>query len=210
MIAYATLVAEERGDMMYTTLYRPVGVKELHLIFDAEGRRYPKRLPTQPIFYPVLNHTYATEIAEKWNTKDENSGYVGYVTTFLIDSTYVSKYPVQQAGSSVHKELWVPAEELNEFNQNIHGCIHIMNAYYGSMYAKKEAIGMLSSLCASKDRNGKEFEEEIVSQWKTINQNYLLWTEGDISTMGINGAELLSSIADILKNNDLWFIKDIE
>ena len=63
-------------------LYRPVGVKELDLILNTGCRRYPKRLPTQPIFYPVLNQEYAAEIAKLWNTKDQFSGYAGFVTEF--------------------------------------------------------------------------------------------------------------------------------
>ena len=66
------------------TLYRPVGVKELELMLDEECREFPARLEFQPIFYPVLNEEYAMEIASKWNTKDINSGFVGYVTKFNI------------------------------------------------------------------------------------------------------------------------------
>ena len=36
-------------------LYRPVALAELSLIFDAEMRAFPPRLPEQPVFYPVLN-----------------------------------------------------------------------------------------------------------------------------------------------------------
>ena len=71
-------------------LYRPVGVKELDLILNTGCRRYPKRLPTQPIFYPVLNQEYAAEIAKLWNTKDQFSGYAGVVTEFNINEKYFS------------------------------------------------------------------------------------------------------------------------
>jgi hypothetical protein len=36
-------------------LYRPVGLKELELIVQADFRAFPPRLPEQPIFYLVLN-----------------------------------------------------------------------------------------------------------------------------------------------------------
>ncbi|MBK5721430.1 hypothetical protein JGH11_11150 [Dysgonomonas sp. Marseille-P4677] len=65
---------------MNTTLYRPVGLKELQLIIDLDFKAFPPRLEWQPIFYPVLNQEYAEQIAEKWNTKDEFSGYCGIVT----------------------------------------------------------------------------------------------------------------------------------
>jgi hypothetical protein len=39
--------------MNTTTLYRPVGPAELELIRASGMRRFPPRLPVQPIFYPV-------------------------------------------------------------------------------------------------------------------------------------------------------------
>jgi hypothetical protein len=51
-------------------LWRPVGLHEMALIFDAEMKRFPPRLPDQPIFYPVLVEDYANQIAGSWNTKD--------------------------------------------------------------------------------------------------------------------------------------------
>ena len=61
------------------TLYRPVGQKELDLIRDSGFQAFPPRLPHQPIFYPVLNEEYAIQIARDWNTRDERSGYAGFV-----------------------------------------------------------------------------------------------------------------------------------
>ena len=58
------------------TLYRPVGEKELELIRASGFRAFPPRLPTQPIFYPVLNEEYATQIARDWNVKESGAGYV--------------------------------------------------------------------------------------------------------------------------------------
>ena len=52
------------------TLYRPTGQRELDLVAEFDYRRWPPRLPEQPIFYPVTNEEYAAEIASKWNTKD--------------------------------------------------------------------------------------------------------------------------------------------
>ena len=73
------------------TLYRPVGLKELHLIIDTGYKRFPPRLFWQPIFYPVLNQPYAAQIAREWNTADEASGYCGIVTTFLLPVGFLSK-----------------------------------------------------------------------------------------------------------------------
>lgn len=108
------------------TLFRPVGLKELELIRDTGFRSYPPRLSFQPIFYPVLTEAYAVEIARDWNTKDEASGYVGFVTRFQIDSDFVARYPVHTVGASRHQELWIPAEDLGEFNRHIVGKIEVI------------------------------------------------------------------------------------
>jgi hypothetical protein len=110
------------------TLYRPVGQKELNLI--NETGKFPPRLPIQPIFYPVLTFDYAEKIARGWNTKDEASGYVGYVTEFEVRKEYLDRHPVQEAGGRDCQEYWIPAEELDEFNQNIVGPIRVIAEFH--------------------------------------------------------------------------------
>lgn len=107
-------------------LYRPVGQAEYDLIARSDFTRFPPRLPEQPIFYPVLKHQYAHEIAQKWNTRYADSGYRGYVTRFQVEDTFVTRYPVQTVGAGYHQELWIPAEELEEFNRHILGKIEII------------------------------------------------------------------------------------
>ena len=116
---------------MKTPLYRPVGLKELQLIIDLDFRAFPPRLEWQPIFYPVLNQEYAEQIAEKWNTKDEFSSFCGVVTKFDLPTDYLQKYEIRNVGSFIHNELWIPSEELNEFNSNIIGQIEIVKAFKG-------------------------------------------------------------------------------
>ena len=107
-------------------LYRPVGQAEYDLIAQSGFAAYPPRLPEQPIFYPVLNERYAREIAEKWNKRYADSQYTGFVTTFEIDDAYISQFPVQTVGASYHQELWIPAEELENFNHHIIGTISLL------------------------------------------------------------------------------------
>lgn len=59
--------------MATVTLYRPVGPAELALIEASGWRRFPPRLPGQPIFYPVLNEAYAVQIARGWNLREPDS-----------------------------------------------------------------------------------------------------------------------------------------
>lgn len=110
-----------------TILYRPIGPKELALIKEFLWQKFPPRLPEQPIFYPVLNEEYATQIARDWNVKASGSGFV---TRFAVNSEFIKKYPVQTVGGSIYKELWVPAEELEEFNSNIIGKIEVIAEFY--------------------------------------------------------------------------------
>ena len=82
-------------------LYRPVGTKELKLIEESNYSKFPPRLPEQPIFYPVLTEKYAVEIASIWNVKYNDD----------------------------HKELWIPAERIEEFNLHIVGKIDIISEF---------------------------------------------------------------------------------
>ncbi len=115
--------------MKTTTLYRPVGRHELELIRASGMKSFPARLPEQPIFYPVLTLEYARQIARDWNTKDERSGFAGYVLKFEVDSLFLERYPVQRAGSDQHLEYWIPAGELHDFNAHIFGAIAILETY---------------------------------------------------------------------------------
>ncbi len=111
------------------TLFRPVGQKEWELIQASGCKQFPPRLSFQPIFYPVLNEEYASQIARDWNTKDPQSGFVGYITRFKVKASFISKYPVKIVGGRQHQEYWIPAEELDEFNQNIVGTIDVIKEF---------------------------------------------------------------------------------
>jgi hypothetical protein len=114
-----------------TTLYRPVGAAELALIEASGWRAFPPRLPHQPIFYPVLNEAYAVQIARDWNTKDAASGFVGHVLRFRIPTDWLARYAVQTVGARMHQELWIPAEELDDFNAHLVGPIELIATFRG-------------------------------------------------------------------------------
>lgn len=127
-------------------LYRPVGLKELELIMDSGWKKYPPRLSWQPIFYPVLNQAYAAQIAAEWNTRDEFSGNCGIVTVFDLLETHFLKYPIQNVGGEIHNELWVPAEELEEFNQNIEGEIRIVQVFTSGKFVMPDRQDLAQEL----------------------------------------------------------------
>jgi hypothetical protein len=107
-------------------LYRPVGPRELVLIEASGWKSFPPRLPEQPIFYPVLNEEYAREIARRWNVRDSGAGFV---LRFAIDKAYIARFDVHQVGSNVHMEYWIPADELDDFNNHIVGAIEMIDSF---------------------------------------------------------------------------------
>jgi hypothetical protein len=111
------------------TLFRPVGPKELDLIRSTGNRAFPPRLPEQPIFYPVLNESYAVQIARDWNVKASGAGFV---TSFQVRKAFLAKYQIQTVGDSTHQELWIPADDLPAFNENIIGAIEVIATFTGS------------------------------------------------------------------------------
>ena len=84
------------------TLYRPAGPAEMELVAASDFRRWPPRLPEQPIFYPVTNEQYATEITVMWNVPDFGSGVV---TRFEVQRTFMSRYEIHCVGAP-HATEW--------------------------------------------------------------------------------------------------------
>ncbi len=115
-------------------LYRPVGPAELALVRESGWRSFPPRLPDQPIFYPVLNESYATAIAKDWNAPDPNIG-AGFVLRFSVDAAFLRQYEVHRVGGREHEEYWIPAEELDNFNAHIVGLIEQISEFHGDAKA---------------------------------------------------------------------------
>lgn len=108
------------------TCYRPTGPKELALVRESGFRRWPPRRPEQPIFYPVCNEEYAIQIARNWNAPESG---VGYVTRFQVRKEFMGRYPHQTVGAGFHTEWSIPAEDLNELNENIVGLIEVIGEF---------------------------------------------------------------------------------
>lgn len=108
------------------TLWRPVGPAELALIEASGMRAFPPRLPDQPIFYPVTTEDYAMKIARDWNVRDSGAGFV---TQFAVRQDFLERYAVQDAGGRAHREYWIPAEDLSDFNAAIVGVIEVTQRF---------------------------------------------------------------------------------
>ncbi|MGK4580340.1 ADP-ribosylation/crystallin J1 [Kitasatospora sp. HPMI-4] len=107
-------------------LWWPTGPEELALVKASGWLAWPPRPPEQPIFHPVLNEDYAIRIARDWNVPASG---VRYVARFDIGAAFAAHYPVQQAGGRTILELWVPAEESDEFNRHIVGRIEVVHGF---------------------------------------------------------------------------------
>jgi hypothetical protein len=68
----------------------------------AKFRAFPPRLPDQPIFYPVLNESYAIQIARDWNAREPAGA--GFVMRFKVDAEFLDRYELQQVGGREHLE----------------------------------------------------------------------------------------------------------
>ncbi len=201
--------------MKTVTLYRPVGQPELDLIIDSGYKAFPPRLSWQPIFYPVLNVEYAGSIAKEWNTNDDANGNVGYVTQFEIPEEYLSTFNVHNVGARHHNELWVPAEQLEEFNAKIVNGIRVLTAFYGEKfkgekilnsinYIKGDATKPVTSgnkiivhVCNDAGGWGKGFVLAISKRWPEPEKAYRDWFKNKIRF--VLGEAQLVKVED-----DLW------
>jgi len=113
--------------MKTRTLFRPVNQHELKLIEATDYQKFPPRLPEQPIFYPVLNEAYATQITKEWNVPTYGEGYV---LKFEVSEIYFQQFEVKNVGADMHDEIWVLAEDLDEFNNQIIGKIEVIGKYF--------------------------------------------------------------------------------
>jgi hypothetical protein len=177
-------------------LYRPIGLEELLLIYKSGMRAFPPRLPEQPIFYPVLNLSYAQQIAGDWNTRSGTFG--GYVTRFTVDDAYGEQFPQKQVGAAEHVELWVPAESLEDFNQHLVGPIELVDAYFGEGFrgaiptsgalSGKAASEQMATLHALLDSDRPTFRTEAMAQHAAMFANYPFWERTDFTKAGIDEA----------------------
>ena len=175
-----------------TALFRPVGLNELSLIWDSGMRDFPPRLPHQPIFYPVTNVDYATQIARDWNTKD--GSLAGYVTEFEVDEGFISAFDLHTVGSSLHKEYWIPAERLSDFNSALQGTIRVHSAYFGQGFEGfvpnqcalrgKAALDQFVTMAELFGSDRAALAEEVSVNEKAVFLNFLFWAGSDCAAIG--------------------------
>lgn len=186
----------------------------MFLILETSSTRFPPRRPEQPIFYPVLNQEYAEQIASQWNATSAQSGYAGFVTAFEIETSYVAHFKAHTVGSSQHRELWIPAEELEDFNQHLVGPIRLLNAYYGDRYAgptpqptmlkgrtAQEQLPLLESIL---DYNGMDFILEVLVQRLVVQLNFAYWVRTDFTVLDLplgRKLTILRAVCQVLRDH---------
>jgi hypothetical protein len=178
-------------------LYRPVGLEELLLVFASGMKAFPPRLPEQPIFYPVMNERYAAQIAREWNTK--SSAFAGYVTCFSVKDAYAASLPVRTVGAREHRELWVPAEKLEELNAHIEGHVEVIDAFFGDGFKGmipqrfalrgKDAIAQLVSLHGIHSYSLMDFHGEIAANKEAVFVHFPLWKLRSFVEEGVSDAQ---------------------
>ena len=174
-------------------LYRPVDLQELALIYDSGMKAFPARLPQQPIFYPVLQLDYARQTASGWNA--QNGQFAGYVTQFKVEDEYIGQFEEHTVGGSQHQELWIPAEEVEEFNKHITGHIKVLEAYFGDAFQGfipdsfglqgKNAVEQFTLLANSYIYKRMEFFQEIRRNHKAVFLNYPFWQKHEFKNQGL-------------------------
>jgi hypothetical protein len=180
-------------------------------------REFPPRLPHQPIFYPVANVGYATQIARDWNTKEEGSGLAGYVTQFGVPTSYLEKFEPRTVGSSSHVEYWIPAEHLPAFNASIHGIINVEAAYFGDGFKGcvpekfnlqgKDAVSQFVTLSKTWDYSRTDFVCEVSTNRKVVFLNFLFWAQFDFNAQGVDAQQRDATIARV---REAWEFNHIE
>jgi len=155
-------------------------------------REFPPRLPHQPIFYPVTNVDYATEIARDWNTKD--GSLAGYVTEFEVDEGFISAFDLHTVGSSLHKEYWIPAERLSDFNSALQGTIRVHSAYFGQGFEGfvpnqgalrgKAALDQFVTMAELFGSDRAALAEEVSVNEKAVFSNFLFWAGSECAAIG--------------------------
>jgi hypothetical protein len=194
-------------------LFRPIGLKELGLVYDSGMRAFPPRLPEQPIFYPVTSGTYARQIAKDWNTKAGT--LAGFVTRFKVETPYVSKFERRVVGSREHEELWVPAEELAVFNEHIIGAIEVIEAYFGEGYRGhvpesfglkgKDAAAQFLALARTLPYSGFDVVCEMAANARAVFLNFFFWEKHSFVADGVADEqrdELLAKLRTVWANGE--------
>ncbi len=196
-------------------LWRPIGFKEMGLVFDSGMKTFPPRLPEQPIFYPVLNQEYAIEIARDWNTQEDDAA--GYVTRFELPDSFSERYERHVVGAQSHAEWWVPADDLSEFNRAILQPITVEAAFFGPSFKGlvcaeaglkgKDARAQFAALAHHLDYSSFDVWCETYVNRKAVFLHFPFWASLDPKACGVT-EEQKEELLDFIQRR--WSQSDIQ
>jgi len=179
-------------------LWRPVGLEEMALVYDAGMLQFPPRLPDQPIFYPVLNEAYAAQIARDWNAKQPS--FAGYVLELELANAVGSRYQPQTVGAALHRELWVPAEELPKFNRAIASPMRVTQSFFGGQFRGRtpsqfglrgaDAVEQIQKLVVTMSYSMFDFGLEIAANHAIVFLHFPFWSAAGPARLGVEAAAL--------------------
>lgn len=52
------------------------------------------------------------------------------MTRFKVNKSFVDRFQIECVGAEYHTEWWIPAEDLNELNDNIAGLIEVIGEFH--------------------------------------------------------------------------------
>lgn len=192
-----------------STLYRPVGPEEFLLIKKSKYKKFPPRLPEQPIFYPVLTEEYAIKIARDWNVKASG---IGYVLKFDVDDNYLNKYSIEMAGGNSHKEYWIPSEDLDNFNNAIIGnikVIHTFQKWYVYIVRCEKDNSLYTGITNNLEKRIEKHNNGTGAQY-TKNRGPITLLKSFEVLDKSSALKLEYKIKQLSKKEKLWLIMDIK
>jgi hypothetical protein len=170
-------------------LYRPVGLEELCLIYQADMRAFPSLLPQQPDFCAVLGEQDATEVARRLST--ETDSRAGFVTRFSLDDP-ATRDAEQRI---VDDEFELPAEELDELNAHLADHIQVVATFFGEGYVGpvtdalalggKNATEQFLALLAGVGDSGFYIASNLHRSGEAIFVNFFFWEQHDFTPQRI-------------------------
>jgi hypothetical protein len=120
----------------------------------------------------------------------------GYVTEFEAEDAFISRHEPHMVGSRKHVELWVPAEELADFNTHILAKIRIIEAYFGDGFtqylaerfglAGKDAPAQVTALVLWLEYSSRDVWMEIAANRLAIFLRFPFWTQRGFELEGIS------------------------
>ena len=135
----------------------------------------------------MLNEAYAEQIARDWNATSDP--FAGYVTRFEVSEPFVERFERRVVGGRQHEELWVPAEQLPEFNVHIVGTITVTGAFFGSSFrgsvpgggafAGLDARGQLAALERLGERP-RELSACVANHAPEVFLHFPFWAESGV------------------------------